>query len=303
MSSLRKRKPSSRPRACRSTFDGRPAGFDPASMDGGTALTPGVPGLPPGASCFSTPLPQKAPGGFRSVRHGWRDGPHTRSPRVATRGFLLQHAASTKSPRRKPGDSGTYGLPAAQPARRRGLTNGSRRKYRLRYGPARTPDSRDRLGMLNRAGGRAPRRGRRRSSARSGHRTAAVRPGDSLRIRGRVDRKGTGAGRRHGRRTLSLHSTAGRCRPRHAPHRPIRGRCSAVPDWLQRFGAVHSRPPCRLTHRAAILVARPCLARPVPRADRDCVANRMAARASRAPFRHRFPHGQLHSDRRPDAVD
>jgi hypothetical protein len=38
-----------------------------SGMDDGMAFTPGVPGLPPWASRFSTPLPQKAPGGSRGT--------------------------------------------------------------------------------------------------------------------------------------------------------------------------------------------------------------------------------------------
>ncbi len=42
-------------------------GVPSSGMDGGIVFSPGVPGLPPGASTFSTPLPQKAPGGSRGT--------------------------------------------------------------------------------------------------------------------------------------------------------------------------------------------------------------------------------------------
>jgi len=94
---------------------------------------PGVPGFPPGAS-WARPSHKKPPAGAGGLRvaclppchakqvrtaemrpvgqHGWRDGFHARSPRVSTRGFLSR-AASTKSPRREPGDSGSRAFPRA----------------------------------------------------------------------------------------------------------------------------------------------------------------------------------------------
>ena len=77
-------------------------------MDGREVFTPGVPGLPPGASCRAVPKKPPAEAGDsgsntssrtmpcgpeptnrrKALRHGRRGGFHARCPRVATRGFL-----------------------------------------------------------------------------------------------------------------------------------------------------------------------------------------------------------------------
>jgi hypothetical protein len=107
------------PRAMRCGFE--PGHCVPSSgMDGGVVFTPGVPGLPPGASWNARRFHKKPPagaGGLRVecdptchalpvctgdshpvIRHGRRGGFHTRSPRVTTRGFLERASLPQKAP-------------------------------------------------------------------------------------------------------------------------------------------------------------------------------------------------------------
>jgi len=81
------------PRAMRSGFE-TPDAHEARGMDNGVVVIPGVPGLPPGASWDTRVIPH-------------HNGPPVSRPQSTTR------VTATKSPRRKPGDSGSYAFPRA----------------------------------------------------------------------------------------------------------------------------------------------------------------------------------------------